>query len=99
MSGPRKNRRTSQFKDSFGKLPPKIQRLAAEVFKLFAANPDHPSLRRHKLKDTDKGQHRQASISVTISMQYRAIYVEDGDTNVWYWIGSHADYDSFTGRI
>jgi hypothetical protein len=21
----------------------------------------------------------------------------DGDTNVWYWVGSHADYDAFTG--
>jgi hypothetical protein len=30
-------------------------------------------------------------------LQYRAIYVVDGDINVWYWIGSHADYDRFIG--
>jgi hypothetical protein len=30
-------------------------------------------------------------------MKYRAIYVVDGETNVWYWIGSHANYDTFTG--
>ena len=32
-----------------------------------------------------------------ITMQYRAIYVVDGNTNVWYWCGSHNDYDNFTG--
>ena len=31
-------------------------------------------------------------------MQYRAIYVEVGDTNVWYWIGTHAAYNHFTGK-
>lgn len=24
-------------------------------------------------------------------------YVIDGDTNVWYWIGSHEDYNDFIG--
>ncbi len=32
-------------------------------------------------------------LSVSITMPYRAIYVSDGDTNVWYWIGSHGEYD------
>lgn len=37
-------------------------------------------------------------MSVSITMQYRAIYVVDGDTNVWYWIGSHSDYNNFIGK-
>ena len=78
-------------------LPARVQKLATQVFERFCENPDHPSLRRHRLEDTDKGQHRTGSYSISISMQYRAIYVEDEDTNVWYWIGSHADYDTFTG--
>jgi hypothetical protein len=24
--------------------------------------------------------------------------IVDGDTNVWYWIGTHADHDVFTGK-
>ena len=32
-------------------------------------------------------------------MQYRAIYATDEDgVNVWYWIGTHADYDVFVGN-
>ena len=30
-------------------------------------------------------------------MRYRAVYIVDGDANVWYWVGTHADYDRFTG--
>ena len=26
-----------------------------------------------------------------------ALYVVDGGTNVWYWIGSHEDYNDFIG--
>jgi hypothetical protein len=34
------------------------------------------------------------SFSVSINMQYRAIYSVIGETNLWYWIGSHADYNT-----
>ena len=44
------------------------------------------------------GQHEAGSVSVSITRQYRAIYVRQGEVNVWYWIGTHADYDTFTGR-
>ncbi len=64
---------------------------------MFLSNQNHPALRNHTLADSDKGQHRNGSRSVSISAQYRAIYVVDGDTNVWYWIGSHSDYNHFVG--
>jgi hypothetical protein len=34
---------------------------------------------------------------VSITMKYRALYVVEGDTNVWYWIGTHNDYENFIG--
>ena len=37
------------------------------------------------------------SFSVSVTMNYRAIFFLDGPVNVWYWIGTHADYDRFTG--
>lgn len=82
----------------FAKLPKRIQELAKGAFQLFRANPDHPSLRRHVLEDIDKGRHRTGSVSVSITMQYRAIYAVDGTVNVWYWIGSHNDYENFVGK-
>ncbi len=94
----RRNVRTRGFRMQYGQLPERIRRLAAAAFELFRANPAHPSLRLHDLGDNKRGQHREGSWSVSINMQYRAIYVVDGDRNVWYWIGTHGDHDTFTGR-
>lgn len=94
----RRNVRTRDFRSQFDQLPGRIQRLAVAAFELFRANPAHPSLRLHDLGDNKRGQHREGSRSVSINMQYRAIYVVDGDRNVWYWIGTHADHDTFAGK-
>jgi hypothetical protein len=71
--------------------------LAVAAFELFLEDPSHPSLRHHPLGDNKKGQHKSGSFSVSITLRYRAIYTKDGDTNVWYWIGSHSDYNAFIG--
>ena len=64
---------------------------------MFVANPRQASLRLHKLKDRSRGQHVPGSYSVSITPRYRAIFFIYGLVNVWYWIGTHADYDRFTG--
>ncbi|MFO0966644.1 MAG: hypothetical protein U0793_13815 [Gemmataceae bacterium] len=79
------------------KLPRQVQGLAQEAFSLYAENPQHPSLRHHRLKDTKKGSHKEGSSSISITHRYRAIYYQDGRTRVWYWIGSHNDFDTFVG--
>ena len=45
-----------------------------------------------------RGSIGRESISVSVTIGYRAIYVVRNNGNVWYWIGTHADYDKFTGR-
>jgi hypothetical protein len=92
-----KSKRTKEFKELFSRLPAAVQELAAAVYRVFAADPNAPSLHSHPLKDTAKGRHRTGSISVRISQKYRAIYVVEGDTAIWYWCGSHNDYENFTG--
>jgi hypothetical protein len=34
------------------------------------------------------------SWSVRVGSRYRALAVEDNQNLVWFWIGSHADYDT-----
>jgi hypothetical protein len=97
MNGLTSNVRTAAFKEQLDRLPDVIQRLADAAFDRFREDPSHPSLRHHALKDNNKGQHRSGSFSVSITMKYRAIYTRDGETNVWYWIGTHNDYNNFTG--
>lgn len=92
-----KSKRTKEFKELFSRLPVAVQELAAAVYKVFASDPRALSLHSHSLKDTARGRHRTGSISIRINQQYRAIYVIDGDVVVWYWCGSHNDYENFTG--
>jgi hypothetical protein len=93
-----RNVRTAEYHRLLESLPPYICKNADAAFEMFRRNPNHPALRRHQLDNIRRGRHRLSSWSVSVNLQYRAIYFVDGDTNVWYWIGSHSDYDSLTGR-
>jgi hypothetical protein len=37
--------------------------------------------------------------SARVGLHYRALAVEDGNDLVWYWIGSHAEYDQLLGHF
>ncbi len=93
---PQKNCRTWDFKQRFTQLPQRVKELATKAFVLFLNNPLHPALRLHKLKNSKNTSHLPESYSVSIGM-YRAVFVMVGDVNVWYWIGSHAEFDTFAG--
>ena len=68
-----------------------MKQAARQAYQLFAANPEHPSLRFKKLQG-------YANVwSVRINEQYRAVGERDGDTIEWAWIGSHNDFDSRFG--
>ena len=91
-----RNRTSREFREQYARLPDKIQRLVREACVFFDQNPNHPSLRRHLLVDRSESSHQPGSFSVSITMQYRAIYVEVDGANVWYWIGTHAAYKTYT---
>jgi len=85
------NRRTAFFRKAYDSLPEQNKQAAIGAYRIFLKNPRHPGLRSHPLQPTKRGQHLPGSISVTITMGYRAIYVVQNGVNLWYWIGSHAD--------
>jgi hypothetical protein len=77
-----RNRTTRFFRELFARLPQRIQKLTRAACVQFDRNPNHPALRRHDLADNKKGSHVSGSFSVSITMQYRAIYVVEGGVNV-----------------
>ncbi len=97
-SSANRNVRTKEYKAQLARLPERIRRLADAAFREFLKDPSSPGLALHDLQDHKRGQHRSGSKAVSVTLRYRAIYVEDGGDNVWYWIGSHSDYNVFTGR-
>jgi hypothetical protein len=78
---------TRSFRELFAALPARVQRQAREAYHLFRQNPSHPGL-HFKQVHTDP-----PTYSARVGISYRAVGARDGDTIVWYWIGSHADYD------
>ena len=93
-----KNRTTRNFRAQYDRLPDHVKEVVREACVLFDRDPSHRSLRRHQLKETKNSSHEPKSFSVSPTMQYRAIYfVDDSAINVWYWIGTKADHDTFTG--
>jgi hypothetical protein len=36
--------------------------------------------------------------SVRVGLGYRAVGTLDGDVMIWFWIGSHADYDGLLSK-
>jgi hypothetical protein len=75
---------SSAFWDCYRRLPQSIQAHADVQFCLLKENPSHPSLH---FKGT--GKYRSARIG----MHHRALAVEIPDGLLWFWIGSHAEYD------
>jgi mRNA-degrading endonuclease RelE of RelBE toxin-antitoxin system len=82
-----KSRITSNFRRCFAELPPDTQRQTREAYRKFTENPHHPSLHLKKVHAVDP------IYSVRISRDYRALGVQTADEIVWFWIGSHADYE------
>ena len=88
-----RSRRTRRFRECFDRLPSHIQGQARRVYGLFREDPGHPGLRFKRV-------HRTRSVySVRISHGYRALGVLRGDAMVWFWIGSHADYDRLLQQL
>ena len=63
------------------------QTLRARRTGCFRENPNHPSLQFKKVHT------REAIYSVRVTLGYRAVGLLEADDIVWFWIGSHADYD------
>ncbi len=75
---------SSSFWDNYEKLPRSIQELANRNFDLLKKNPRHPSLHVKKV-----GQYWSARVG----KRHRALAVEIEDGLIWFWIGTHSDYD------
>ena len=68
----------------YRRLPSQIQGLANRAFAVLKENPKHPSLHFKKI---------DPFWSVRVGLHYRALAVEVSDGVLWFWIGTHSEYD------
>ncbi len=76
------------FWRGYDRLPAHIRKLADRNFESLKADPSHPSLH---FKPAGRYW------SVRVGIQFRALAIRDGDDFIWFWIGSHAEYDRLLG--
>jgi hypothetical protein len=76
------------FWSKYNALPADIRSLADKAFAMLKADSRHPSLH---FKRVDRFW------SARIGLHYRALAVEVTDGVLWFWIGSHTDYDRLKG--
>ncbi len=84
---------TENFWTAYYKLPASVREQAREAYKHFSENPQHPGLqfkRVHPVKPV---------FSVRISSDYRALGIVKDNMIVWFWIGTHANYEKLIATL
>ena len=76
------------FWEAYQRLPGAVRELADKNFELLKQEPSHPSLRFKKVG---------RFWSVRVGLRYRALATQVDGGLLWFWIGSHADYDAMIG--
>ena len=78
------HRATSRFWACYCQLPVAVRDLSDTSFDLLKENLRHPSLHLKKVNRL---------WSVRIGRKHRALAIEQDGDLVWFWIGTHAEYD------
>ncbi|OQY47001.1 MAG: hypothetical protein B6240_06490, partial [Desulfobacteraceae bacterium 4572_87] len=65
-------------------LPPETKQRARRAYRLWRANPRHPSLRFKKTGTVG---------SVRVDPNYRTLGLMEDETMYWFWIGAHDEYE------
>ena len=77
----------NNFWKLYKKLPQNIRDTARKQYRLFVSDPYHASLHFKRVHST------RPIYSARITRNYRVVGVLEENIIVWFWIGSHDDYD------
>lgn len=82
-----------KFRTLLDALPARVRLQAVEAYRQFRLNHSHPGLRFKKVHDDPPIS------SARVGIGYWAIGILEGSTIIWFWIGSHADYDKLLEQL
>ena len=84
---------TDDFTDCFEKLPDSVKRQARKAYQLWKKDMYYPSLQFKRVNN------REPIYSVRIGRGWRVLGLIEGNAIMWFWIGSHADYDKLLSQL
>ena len=88
-----KSETTERFRKAMSRLPEEVQQRARKAYKLWKENNNHPGLHFKQVYATE------SIYSVRIGLSYRALGVKQKDTMIWFWIGSHEEYNNLIASL
>lgn len=84
MSAAMKHSASPKFWKCYKALSKPVRDLADKNFELLKADPKHPSLHFKRIGNL---------WSARVGKHHRALGIDKTEGVIWFWIGSHADYD------
>ena len=84
--------KTIQFNKCYEKLPKHVQQAADNQFKLLKKDPQHPSLQFRQLRS------RSDCWYARVTKGYRTLATKYQNVYIWFWIGTHAKFDTLTAN-
>lgn len=84
---------TERFWKCYGELPGTIKKQAKEAYKQFQEDPYYPSLHFKQVHST------RPVFSVRITKDYRAVGIIQGEDIIWFWIGTHSEYNKILKQL
>ena len=84
---------TLRFRKAYSRLPENIKETTRKAYRLWKKDTFHASLQFKQVHST------HPIFSVRINISYRALGVKEGNTLIWFWVGSHAEYDKLLRAI
>ena len=81
------------FFDGYSRLPSNVRDQARRSYRLWRADPYHSSLQFKRIHASEP------IFSARVGIGWRVVGSLRGDTVTWFWIGSHAEYDSLLARF
>ncbi len=84
---------TAGFRLCFSRLPDHVKNTARKNYRLWRSEPSHPGLAFKKVGN------RTESYAVRIGIGWRALGVKEDNVMIWFWIGSHAEYDNLIRNL
>jgi hypothetical protein len=81
------SRTSARFWKCYYRLPDSVRKEAKKAYQLFKKDPFYPGLRFKRIHST------RPIFSLRITKDYRAVGLQQNNRIIWFWIGSHSDYD------
>ncbi len=84
---------SNKFRKALSGLPKNVQERARQSYQIWKLNHHHPGLHFKQIhKD-------QPIYSVRVGLSYRAIGIIENETMIWFWIGSHEEYNNLIYQL